>query len=289
MGSRESLLGSRRDSMYGSRYGFGNAYVQVDDLGVYLSSVAVTVLTGVMATIGIILFTLVVTLAVMLGKCQKKPLSNACASFAFNTEMNNLQGYLLPQECEGYVAGYVNSGQYHSDFAVAIEAARTYLNTIEADQDGKDLIVLDIDETALSNMPYYVDHHYGVETFNGETWNAWVNNASAPALDAMLSLYTDFRAQNWSFAFITGRSKSQYNKTAQNLYDTGYTGWKTLVLRLPDEENLTADEYKSKHRKRLEEEGYRIKSCLGDQWSDCSGESAGKRTFKLPNPMYYIY
>lgn len=63
----------------------------------------------------------------------------------------------------------------------------------------------------------------------------------------------------------------------------------SFECRLPDEENLTADEYKSKHRKRLEEEGYRIKSCLGDQWSDCSGESAGKRTFKLPNPMYYIY
>jgi len=146
---------------YGSRYGFRNAYVEVDDLGVYLSSLAVTVLMAVMAILGIILFTLVVTLAVMLGKCQKAPLPNACASFALNAEMNNLQGYLVPQECESFVATYVDSGQYLTDFAVAVESARTYLNTIEAGEDGMDLVVLDIDETALSNMHYYSVNNYG--------------------------------------------------------------------------------------------------------------------------------
>lgn len=146
---------------YGSRYGFGTAYFEVDDLGVYLSSVAVTVLMGVIATIGIILFTLVVTLAVMLGKCQKAPQPNSCASFVLNSEMNNLQGYLVPPECETFVATYVDSGQYLTDFAVAVESARTYLNAIDNGDDGMDLIVLDIDETALSNIPYYQDNNYG--------------------------------------------------------------------------------------------------------------------------------
>jgi hypothetical protein len=42
--------------VFGSRYGFENAYFEVDDLGVYLSSVAVTifVLMACMATIGTI-------------------------------------------------------------------------------------------------------------------------------------------------------------------------------------------------------------------------------------------
>ncbi|KAG0589917.1 hypothetical protein M758_1G054800 [Ceratodon purpureus] len=289
MNSTNSLLGSRRGSVYGSRYGFGNAYFEVDDLGVYLSSVAVTVLMACMATIGIILFTLVVTLAVMLGKCQKAPLPNTCASFTLNAEMNNLQGYLLPQECESFVANYVGSGQYHTDFTVAVEAARSYLTTIEAGDDGRDLVVLDIDETALSNMPYYIANHYGVDAWNETLWDDWVNNASAPALDAMLSLYTDLRAQNWSFAFITGRPESQREKTEQNLAAAGYSDWVTLVLRSPDEHTLTAVEYKSKYRKMLESDGYRIRSSMGDQWSDLSGGNAGDRTFKLPNPMYYIY
>ena len=59
-----------------------------------------------------------------------------------------------------------------------------------------------------------------------------MNSASAPALDPILSLYTDLRAHNWSVGFITGRPESQGMKTAQNLYNAGYTGWASLILRL---------------------------------------------------------
>jgi hypothetical protein len=38
----------------------------------------------------------------------------------------------------------------------------------------------------------------------------------------------------------------------------------------------------------LEEEGYRIIGNIGDQWSDILGTSTGSRTFKLPDPLYYI-
>lgn len=147
---------------YGSRYGFGTAYFEVDDRGIYLSSLALTVLAGFITTIGIILFTLVVTLAVMLGKCQNsRAPPNACASFALNTELNNLQGQLVPKECKGFVEGYVASGQYLTDFAGAVEAARAYLLGLEAGPDARDLVVLDIDETVLSNVAYYEDNNYG--------------------------------------------------------------------------------------------------------------------------------
>lgn len=47
--------------------------------------------------------------------------------------------------------------------------------------------------------------------------------------------------------------------------------------------------YKSAQRKILEEEdGYRIVGNIGDQWSDLFGTNIGLRTFKLPDPMYYI-
>lgn len=135
--------------------------MQVDDLGVYLSTVAIHVLMGIVATIGIIVLTLVVILSLKLSKCHKNSLPNSCASFALNAEMNNLQGYLLPPECRTFVASYVHSGQYYVDFAVAVEAARQYLNTLQVHQDGRDLVVLDIDETSLSNMPYFAAHNYG--------------------------------------------------------------------------------------------------------------------------------
>jgi len=50
----------------------------------------------------------------------------------------------------------------------------------------------------------------------------------------------------------------------------------------------TAVEYKSTERKKLEKNGYRIIGNIGDQWSDLMGTPTGNRTFKLPDPMYYI-
>lgn len=46
--------------------------------------------------------------------------------------------------------------------------------------------------------------------------------------------------------------------------------------------------FKSEIRKQLVEEGYRIWGNVGDQWSDLQGEFTGNRTFKLPNPMYFV-
>ncbi|KAG0524204.1 hypothetical protein BDA96_07G190500 [Sorghum bicolor] len=50
----------------------------------------------------------------------------------------------------------------------------------------------------------------------------------------------------------------------------------------------TATVYKSEMRKEMEEEGYRILGNSGVQWSDLLGSSMSARSFKLPNPMYYI-
>ena len=46
--------------------------------------------------------------------------------------------------------------------------------------------------------------------------------------------------------------------------------------------------YKSGMRQKLIDEGYRIVGNMGDQWSDILGEPEGDRTFKFPDPMYYL-
>ena len=47
--------------------------------------------------------------------------------------------------------------------------------------------------------------------------------------------------------------------------------------------------FKSAVRRRLvEEEGYRIRGNVGDQWSDLQGDCPGDRVFKVPNPMYFV-
>jgi hypothetical protein len=69
------------------------------------------------------------------------------------------------------------------------------------------------------------------ELFNVTSWHFWVMKASAPPLEPMLSLYTELRALNWSFALITGRSEDERDFTEQNLLAAGYEGWAALILR----------------------------------------------------------
>lgn len=63
-----------------------------------------------------------------------------------------------------------------------------------------------------------------------------------------------------------------------------FVGWN----RGADDQGTLATVYKSKKRKELEDEGYRIHGSSGDQWSDLTGYAVAERSFKLPNPMYYI-
>ncbi|XP_057862037.1 uncharacterized protein LOC131070492 [Cryptomeria japonica] len=54
------------------------------------------------------------------------------------------------------------------------------------------------------------------------------------------------------------------------------------------DQGTTAVEYKSGKREELVKKGYRIWGNVGEQLSDLTVTSLGSRTFKLPNPMYYI-
>lgn len=46
--------------------------------------------------------------------------------------------------------------------------------------------------------------------------------------------------------------------------------------------------FKSRERQKLVDQGYKIVGNIGDQWSDILGPAEGDRTFKLPDPMYYV-
>ena len=61
------------------------------------------------------------------------------------------------------------------------------------------------------------------------------------------------------------------------------------MIRKRGDEWMEVGKYKAKARKELVEEGgYRIWGIVGDQWSSFQGTPYAKRTFKLPNPLYYV-
>lgn len=158
------------------------------------------------------------------------------------------------------------------------------------------------------------------EIFNETSFDDWVNEAKAPALPASLRFYKELQNLGFRIFLLTGRSEFQRQATETNLLFSGYTKWDRLILRYThlnlfafistkqghfliyencddlswswnrdqSDQGKPATIYKSERRQELVNEGYRIHGSSGDQWSDLLGFAVASRSFKLPNPMYFI-
>jgi hypothetical protein len=87
-----------------------------------------------------------------------------CLSWRVMVEANNARGWrTVPAQCVGYVKGYMTRGQYLRDLAGVMEQASGYADQVAAgaDADGLDAWVFDIDDTCLSNLPYYETKQFG--------------------------------------------------------------------------------------------------------------------------------
>ncbi|KAJ8766712.1 hypothetical protein K2173_005323 [Erythroxylum novogranatense] len=211
-----------------------------------------------------------------------------CESWRLSVETNNV-GYwtLVPSKCASYVELYMNGDKYISDsVAVALDSV-AFAETINVGSDGKDAWVFDIDETLLSNLPFYKIYGYGTEPTTDAAFNEWAELAAAPVLPASLKFYNDLKQLGFTIILLTGRTQNQTVATVKNLVIAGYSDWERLILRGPDD-NEPAIVFKSKKRAELESEGYRIRGSSGDQWSDLFGYAVAERSFKLPNPMYFV-
>ncbi|XP_074568154.1 acid phosphatase 1-like [Curcuma longa] len=212
-----------------------------------------------------------------------------CDSWRLSVETNNAGNWrTIPPKCLEIVAEYVNGDRYLSDSDIIAVDSLSFAETVRIVGDRKDVWVLDIDETLLSNVPYYAVHGFGSEAFNETSFDEWVDLARAPALPASLRLYDRLLGLGFQIVLLTGRSEIQRNATEKNLLLAGYHSWERIILRQASDFGKPAVLYKSERRAALEAEGFRIHGNSGDQWSDLLGTPMADRSFKLPNPMYYI-
>ncbi|MQM07517.1 hypothetical protein Taro_040352 [Colocasia esculenta] len=231
-----------------------------------------------------------------------------CDSWRVAGEANNLSPWrTVPGQCAGHVEAYMLGRAYQFDLEMAAQEAAAYARRVQLTGDGRDAWVFDIDETLLSNLPYYADHRYGSEIFDWQLFDNWVEKAVAPAIESSLKLYHELLELGFKIILLTGRSEGHRSYTVDNLRKAGLHSWEKLVLSpfsqmhlvlhisccsrpAPgvDDRGKPATVYKSEKRGEMVSEGYRILGNSGDQWSDLLGSSIGARSFKLPNPMYYI-
>jgi hypothetical protein len=181
---------------------------------------------------------------------------------------------------DAWLVRFVHAGSYersHKSRAKLHRRART------ATLHGRKLaIVLDIDETSLSNYSAINADNF---TF-GPNSQAEAVNKIGVAIKPTLDLFNLAKKNGVAVFFITGRGEAVRQPTTENLQTQGYSGWDGLTLK-PAGTTLTTVAYKSGARAAIEQQGYRIIANVGDQYSDLAGGHEGT-AFKLPNPFYFL-
>jgi predicted secreted acid phosphatase len=179
-----------------------------------------------------------------------------------------------------------DSGGYRSCFARAAKPAMATLREeIASRRPGERIaIVLDIDETALSNWGYLTSVGFNVQL---ETFYPWAEKHNDPALEPTLALFREARSARVPVFFITGRKETLRLFTVRQLRAAGYEGWAGLFMAPVSYDLPSVVPFKSGVRKKLAGEGWKIVVNMGDQWSDLEGGYAVKAV-KLPNPYYFI-
>lgn len=200
-------------------------------------------------------------------------------------------------EAEGAVADYIDNGKYAADVKTVVSQAQAYLEQ-RANRGHADAaplaIVLDVDETALSNWPAYKLNNYsrimhGPCNLTDGPCGIFAYQAMgvSPAIQPTVNLVRRANALNVKVIFISGRNGNLRDVTERNLRQQGYE-FDKLIVYPPDMEKFpSAVQFKAPQRAALEADGTKIILCMGDQQSDLDGGHC-ERAFKLPNPVYFL-
>ena len=185
-------------------------------------------------------------------------------------------------------------GDYDREVARVLAAAQAYVQQ-RAKEVKKPALVLDIDETSLSNWMNIKADDFGF--IKGGTcdrlpdgpcgFDEWILKFMAPAIKPALNLFNAATAKGVAVFFITGRVDRERQATLWNLDRAGYEGWAKLITRPDNDTRPSIQPFKAEERSKIAAAGYTIIANVGDQQSDLDGGFA-ECPFKVPNPFYFI-
>jgi acid phosphatase len=181
------------------------------------------------------------------------------------------------------IRAYVESGAYDRGIAAVVAQAGTWLEQRVKQGGGRLTIVIDVDETLLSNWPVMQRQDFG---YVPAVWDAWVAEGNAPAIGPVRELYRTARRLGLDVIILTGRPERDRPGTELNLRRIGCGEYAALICKA-DGSKETTGVFKLAQRRRLVAEGRVIIANIGDQDSDFLGGVAEK-DFKLPDPFYFM-
>lgn len=185
---------------------------------------------------------------------------------------------------------YHDSGRYEREIQTVVNRASHYVarrvqHNLHQTKPQKLAMVLDIDETSLSNYNRMIHKDFSGDR---DSIHRHILAAHDPAILPVLNLYQTAVKQGVHVFFVTGRQISECGQATQrNLRKAGFHDWSGLYCRPESDSHQSVSQFKTSVRKHLTGQGYKIIVNIGDQQSDLRGGYAEKG-FKLPNPFYYL-
>ncbi len=195
-------------------------------------------------------------------------------------------------DTQAAIDGWIRSGRWEAEVAAVTAQAGAWL-----EERGKAVVkpalVLDVDETALSNW----------EALRANRWarivdgpcnlergpcglREWQKQGRAPAVRPILALARRARELGIAVFFVVTRPPELLDATRRNLREQGYA-FEEVIGPPAGAKFSSAAEFKVGARRDLINRGYNIVAAVGDQASDLNGGFA-ERVYKLPNPVYVI-
>ena len=253
--------------------------------------------------------------AVVAGASPSLPIVTSTPKFA--DQITNVD--VLKQQIKNYYGDPSGTGVFAADSNYAKEAgfvadmggrwlaARAHAQY----KSGKKAIVLDVDDSTLATYNYEVFSNW---KYDSGTNADYVLNERFPAVPGMVDMVNQAAAEGYKIIWLTGRPAAQEAATLGNLEKVGYPAPSALpdatlgggsdgIFTKPGiadyppyltwcnaplpTNTCNTDEYKSSTRGYIESLGYEIVANFGDQYSDFSG-GFEDRTFKMPNPSYFL-
>ncbi len=235
-----------------------------------------------------------------------------------HSERNVTNIDVLRQQLRNYYGDPLGTGNFGAKSNYAREASSVakagtrWISAQHHTQKKTKAILLDVDDTSLATWNYEIASNWA---YNPATNADYVLGQKFPAVPGMVDLVKTAEREGYAVFFLTGRGAAQEQATLGNLtadgvgIDAGYP----KPTSLPNGEDglftkpavadypaylkkacaadpngaCTTIHYKSATRAHIESLGYDIVANFGDQYSDLEGGYAD-RTFKLPNPNYYL-
>ncbi|XP_027332858.1 uncharacterized protein At2g39920-like isoform X2 [Abrus precatorius] len=285
-----SAYGHQMEQMYSARSLPGGSEVRssfVLESGFYITSFAATILVAALAAVGLLLITLLISLAMMLQSCQSSHGGvieltkinydySYCKVYSLHAKLNNLKEHNLPNICKELAIQYIKGGQYTRDLGLTKSVIEDYFNDVRPSDDGLDVVLIDIDGIFPPNL-------HSSNLFQS------INNCILEATNLkrllVLRIYINLKAGGWSIILLSREQGTHQNVTINHLVSAGFRGWSTLMMRAEDEDSTKGSECFSRQRNVIQKKGFRIQSIISSQMDALTVTDTGTRKFLLPDPI----